>query len=107
MFKKDNKGQTPAASTVSQGDRGRGYAELNLSAQDVEDQEIGAGFVDGEIGLQTRYEVTRKFAPYVDVRYERKFGETSSIAKSNGEGNDNFVASAGLRLMFQEKKLWR
>jgi copper resistance protein B len=76
------------------------YAELNLSAQDVEEQEIGAGFVDGEIGLQTRYEITRKFAPYVDVRYERKFGETSSIAKSNGEDNDNFVASAGLRLMF-------
>ena len=39
------------------------YAEVNLSAQDVDEQEIGAGFVDGEIGLQTRYEFTRKFAP--------------------------------------------
>jgi len=76
------------------------YAEVNLSAQDVEDQEIGAGLTDGEIGLQTRYEFTRKFAPYIDVRYERKFGETSSIAKSNGEDNDNFIAGVGLRLMF-------
>lgn len=76
------------------------YAEVNLSAQDVVEQEIGTGFVNGELGFQTRYEVTRKFAPYLDVRYERKFGETSSIAKSNGEDNDNFVASAGLRLMF-------
>ena len=76
------------------------YAEVNLSAQDVEEQEIGAGFVDGEIGLQTRYEFTRKFAPYIDVRYERKFGETSSIAKSNGEDNDDFIAGVGLRLMF-------
>jgi len=76
------------------------YAEVNLSAQDVEEQEIGAGFTDGEIGLQTRYEFTRKFAPYIDFKYERKFGETSSIAKSNGEDNDNVVGSIGLRLMF-------
>lgn len=76
------------------------YAEVNLSAQNVEDQEIGAGLTDGEIGLQTRYEFTRKFAPYVDVRYERKFGETSSIAKKNREDNDNVIAGVGLRLMF-------
>tara|TARA_R110002124_G_scaffold266813_2_gene433811 strand:- start:75 stop:806 length:732 start_codon:yes stop_codon:yes gene_type:complete len=76
------------------------YVEVNLSAQDVDEQEIGTGFVDGEIGLQTRYEFTRKFAPYIDLRYERKLGETSSIAKSNGEDNDNFIAGIGLRLMF-------
>lgn len=76
------------------------YAEINLSAQDVPEQDIGAGLTNGELGLQTRYEITRKFAPYVDVRYERKFGETSSIAKSNGEDNDNLIGSIGLRLMF-------
>ncbi len=76
------------------------YLEINLQAQDVPEQDLGSGFSSGEIGLQTRYEITRKFAPYVDVRYERKFGETSSIAKSNGEENDGFVASLGLRLMF-------
>ncbi|MGB4107832.1 MAG: copper resistance protein B [Alphaproteobacteria bacterium] len=76
------------------------YVEINLSAQDVEEQEIGAGFTEGEIGLQTRYEITRKFSPYIDVRYERKFGETSSIAKNNGEDNDDFIAAVGLRLMF-------
>ena len=76
------------------------YVEVNLSAQDVEEQEIAAGFTEGELGLQTRYEITRKFAPYVDVRYERKFGETSSIAKDNGEDNDDFIAAVGLRLMF-------
>jgi copper resistance protein B len=76
------------------------YAEINLAAQDVEEQEIGAGFVDGEFGIQTRYEITRKFAPYVDVRYERKFGETSSIAKSEGEDNDNVIGAVGIRFMF-------
>lgn len=76
------------------------YAEINLYVQDVPENDIGAGFSSGEIGLQTRYEITRKFAPYVDVRYGRKFGETSSIAKSNGEDNDEFIGSVGLRLMF-------
>jgi copper resistance protein B len=76
------------------------YAEINLFAQDVPEQDIGAGVSSGEIGLQSRYEITRKFAPYIDVRYERKFGETSSIAKSNGENNDDFIGSVGLRLMF-------
>ena len=76
------------------------YVEFNLSAQDVPEQEIGSGITSGEFGIQTRYEITRKFAPYVDVRYERKFGETSAIARKDGENRDDFIASAGLRLMF-------
>lgn len=76
------------------------YLEVNLSAQDVPEQEIGAGISDGKIGFQTRYEFTRKFAPYVDIHYGRKFGETASIAKSEGEDKDELVGSIGLRLMF-------
>lgn len=76
------------------------YIELNLSAQDVPEQEIGSGFTSGEFGIQTRYELTRKFAPYIDFKYERKFGETSGIARKDGENRDDFIASVGLRLMF-------
>ncbi len=76
------------------------YAEINLFAQDVEEQDIGAGLSSGESGLQTRYEITREFAPYVDVKYERKFGETSSIAKREEGDNDNFIATVGVRFMF-------
>lgn len=76
------------------------YFEANLFAQDIPEQEVGAGLTSAEIGLQTRYEITRKLAPYVDVRYERKFGETSSIAQSNGERRDDFIAGVGLRLVF-------
>jgi copper resistance protein B len=76
------------------------YAEVNAYAQDVHDQNVGAGLSDGKFGLQTRYEFTRKFAPYVDVSYGRKFGETSAIAKSNGEDTHEFIGAVGLRLMF-------
>lgn len=76
------------------------YLEANFYAQDIEDQEIGAGLANAEIGLQMRYEITRKFAPYIDIRYERLFGETSSITKRQGGDNDDVIASLGLRLMF-------
>lgn len=76
------------------------YLEVNFLAQDVPELDMGSGISTGEIGLQTRYEITRKFAPYVDVRYERTFGETANIAKDEGERRDDFIASVGLRLMF-------
>lgn len=76
------------------------YAEVNLFAQDVREQDVGAGIADGQIGLQARYEFTRAFAPYVDVRYGRKFGETASIAKSEGEDRDELAGAVGVRLMF-------
>lgn len=76
------------------------YAEINLSAQGAPERDIGAGLVDGKIGFQTRYEFTRKFALYVDIHYGRKFGRTSSIAKSNGEDSSEIIGAVGLRLMF-------
>lgn len=76
------------------------YLEANLYAQDVRKRDIGSGLSSAEVGLQTRYEFTRKFAPYLDIKYERKFGDTSSIAKAHGEDNDAVVGTIGLRFMF-------
>lgn len=76
------------------------YFEINLSAQDTNALGVGAGFVDGEAGVMLRYEITRKFAPYLDVRYERSFGETAHIVRANGGHPEDLIASVGLRLMF-------
>lgn len=76
------------------------YYEMNAFAQDVPEQHVGGGFSSLEIGVKTRYEITRKFAPYLDLRYERKLGETSSLARSDGERRDDFIAALGIRLMF-------
>jgi copper resistance protein B len=76
------------------------YLEVNLSAQDEPERGVGAGLAEGEIGLQTRYEIVRKFAPYLDIRYVRTFGKTASIAEDEDEAVGTFTASAGLRLMF-------
>jgi len=76
------------------------YVELNLYAQDVPDSDVGAGFTDGELGIQTRYEITRRFAPYLDLRYERSFGETGHIELADGKPREDFIASVGLMLRF-------
>jgi copper resistance protein B len=76
------------------------YAEVALSAQPVHEHGIGKGITNGKIGIQTRYEFTRKFAPYTDIHYSRKFGETADIAQIRNENNDEWVGSLGLRLMF-------
>jgi len=76
------------------------YAELNVQAQPDRARHTGAGLTDGKVGLQTRYEFTRAFAPYVDIHYGRKFGETSSMAQSQGDDVTETIGTVGLRLMF-------
>ncbi len=76
------------------------YVEVNAFVQDVPEQHVKGGFSSLELGLKTRYEVTRKFAPYLDLRYERKLGATSGIAQGSGEHRDDFIAALGIRLIF-------
>jgi copper resistance protein B len=76
------------------------YLEGELYAQDVRDRNIGAGLAEFEIGLQTRYEFSKKFAPYLDLRYERKTGETAAIARNQGEDRDAGIVAVGLKVLF-------
>lgn len=76
------------------------HIELNAFAQDVPERDIGAGFSDIEAGLQLRYEITRKFAPYVDLVWERELGETASIARANGDDVEKTTLRFGVRTWF-------
>ena len=76
------------------------YVEINAHAQDVPERNIGAGFSDAELGLQVRYEITRKFAPYVDLVWESALGETASIARANDEDIRSESVRAGIRFWF-------
>jgi copper resistance protein B len=76
------------------------YLEGELYAQDVGEKNIGAGLADLEIGLQTRYEFSKRFAPYLDLRYERKLGETAAIAGNQGEDRDAGVVMVGVKVLF-------
>jgi copper resistance protein B len=74
------------------------HVELNAYAQDIPELDVGAGFADVEAGLQLRYEITRKIAPYVDLVYERKLGETSIIAQDAGEDPETLTLRVGLKI---------
>ena len=76
------------------------HLEANLFAQDVPEQNVGAGLSDLELGLQLRYEIVRKFAPYVDFVWERKLGETANLTRAAGDDPDAFTARLGVRFWF-------
>lgn len=76
------------------------YIELNAFAQDVHEREVGAGVSDIRAGLQLRYEITRKFAPYVQFEYSRLFGDTADIAQAHGDDRNDSAITAGIKLLF-------
>ena len=76
------------------------HVEINASAVDVSELGIGAGLTSVEAGVQIRYEITRKFAPYIDFNYQRSLGETSIIAHAAGEEVEEATVRAGIRFWF-------
>lgn len=74
--------------------------ELNFYSQSDKARGIGAGLSDIDTGLRLRYEITRKFAPYIGVSYDGKFGQTASFARQEGDTVHDVRFLAGIRLWF-------
>ena len=74
--------------------------ELELQADDVPERGLGAGFTEAGLSAQLRYEFSRKFAPYLTVAWERRLGETASIARAAGDDVETTSLRAGLRVWF-------
>ena len=60
--------------------------ELEFALQDVPELNVESGLDEAEVELRLRFEVTRRFAPYVGVAWE--------------ESSDNTTAAIGLRFAF-------
>jgi copper resistance protein B len=75
-------------------------AELNLAAQDIPELDIGAGLTDANFGLRLRYEVSRRFAPYIGIEWTGALGETREIRDASGEDTQSTRAVIGLRAFF-------
>jgi copper resistance protein B len=75
-------------------------AELNLSAQDIPAQRIGAGLANAELGLRLRYEIRRDLAPYLGITWDRKVGDTARFARRAGEDAEATGLVIGLRAWF-------
>jgi len=70
--------------------------EATLAARDEPGRGIGRGLDTLEAGLRLRYELDRRFAPYIGVSHERRFGDAANHA---GNARDTHWV-AGVRMWF-------
>lgn len=61
---------------------------------------VGFGLSSGSLSLRLRYEVTREFAPYIGVSFDRKFGQTARYASDAGDSRSQTALIAGVRFWF-------
>lgn len=74
--------------------------EINLYSRSDPARRVGAGISDIDLGLRLRYEFSRKFAPYIGVTYEEKFGRTAAFARRAGESIGDVRFLFGIRSWF-------
>ena len=74
--------------------------EIEASAGDIPELEIGSGLTSVSAGLRLRYEIRKAFAPYVGVEWTRAFGGTADYIEARGGAVDDTRLVVGLRAWF-------
>lgn len=72
--------------------------QLSLFAQDIPERRVGAGLGPVDVDLRLRYEFTRRFSPYLGLRYHVTMGETAELVEAAGWESDQLVLFSGLRI---------
>jgi len=75
-------------------------AELNFYSKSDVARGTGSGFSDIDTGLRLRYEISRKFAPYIGVVYTGRFFQSADYARQEGEPASAVRFVFGLRTWF-------
>jgi copper resistance protein B len=74
--------------------------ELNFYSKRDPSRGIGSGLSELDTGLRLRYEISRKFAPYIGVAYAGKFGETADFTRAEGGIVNDIRFVFGIRLWY-------
>jgi copper resistance protein B len=74
--------------------------ELSFYAKNDPLRGIGSGLSGAEAGLRLRYELDRRFAPYVGLVHERVFGRTADYRRAEGEVVRDTRLVVGVRVWF-------
>jgi copper resistance protein B len=61
---------------------------------------LGSRLSEIDTGLRLRYELSRKFAPYIGVAYNGKFGETADFTRAEGGTVNDVRFIFGIRLWY-------
>lgn len=75
-------------------------AELNFYSKDDRSRKIGSGLADLDGGIRLRYEIRRKFAPYIGFAYSGGYNGTATYERQAGEATHNSSFVYGLRLWY-------
>ncbi len=73
-------------------------AELNVYTKDDPGQGVGSGLGELDTGVRLRYEITRKFAPYVGAVYTKVFGPTATFSRREGSPVSDLRFVFGIRV---------
>jgi len=73
-------------------------AELNCYNRDDPTRQIGSGLSDLDTGVRLRYEISRKFSPYVGFAYSAKYGNTAIYSRQGGESTSDPRFVFGIRV---------
>ena len=74
--------------------------EISAAFDDAPDRLIASGFNEFAAELRLRYEVNRKFAPYLGVSWQRFLGDTADLVEIAGGDREITTLVAGLRFWF-------
>ncbi|RZJ47309.1 MAG: copper resistance protein B [Brevundimonas sp.] len=74
--------------------------EIDASASDIPELEIGSGLSSIEAGLRLRYELRKEFAPYVGVEWSRALGNTADYIEARGGEAEDTRLVVGLKAWF-------
>lgn len=74
--------------------------EANAYSRSEDERNLGTGLGNLEWGLRLRYEVHRKFAPYVGYVWERSFSGTADRRRAAGDPVNEHRFVAGFRIWF-------
>jgi len=74
--------------------------EANLYGRDDPARGLGSGLSTVTAGARLRYEVTRRFAPYLGIEVERAFGDTATWRRADGFDSTDTRVVAGIRFWF-------
>ena len=74
--------------------------EMNFYSKKDPSRAIGTGLSEIDTGLRIRYELSRKFAPYVGVAYNGKFGETAGLVRADGGIVNDLRIAFGIRVWY-------
>lgn len=74
--------------------------ELNFYSKSNPSRGTGSGLSELDTGLRLRYEISRKFAPYIGAAYTGAFGETADLTRAEGGIVNDVRFVFGLRVWY-------